>query len=106
QGSEVFHKNFWNYLAHALSMPSTLLSSLPQRTITDLNSFMNELMEVFEKLNAMHKKHSYTLKGSLMLKDDINRYIYMRESERSNIRVQHIPNSYPGNIHNSRERFY
>ncbi|SBS88552.1 conserved Plasmodium protein, unknown function [Plasmodium ovale curtisi] len=72
----------------------------------DLNSFMNELMEVFEKLNAMHKKHSYTLKGSLMLKDDINRYIYMRESERSNIRVQHIPNSYPGNIHNSRERFY
>ncbi|SBT48984.1 hypothetical protein, conserved [Plasmodium ovale wallikeri] len=76
------------------------------KTIDDLHSFMNELMENFEKLNAMHKKHSYTLKGSLMLKDDINRYIYMRESERSNIRVQHIPNSYPGNIHNSRERFY
>ncbi|VUZ98947.1 BRO1 domain-containing protein, putative [Plasmodium vivax] len=76
------------------------------KTIEDLNAFTNNLMGTVEKLNEMNKKHSYTLKNSLVFKDDINRYIYMRESERSTIRVQQIPNGYSQNIHNSHERFY
>ncbi|GAW83618.1 hypothetical protein, conserved [Plasmodium gonderi] len=76
------------------------------KTIEDLNNFTNNLMGMVEKLNEMNKKHSYTLKNSLVFKDDINRYIYMRESERSTIRVQQIPNAYSRNIHNSHESFY
>ncbi|GAB70071.1 hypothetical protein PCYB_008200, partial [Plasmodium cynomolgi strain B] len=72
----------------------------------DLNSFTNNLMVTVERLNEMNKKHSFTLKNSLVFKDDINRYIYMRESERSTIRVQQIPNGYSRNIHNSHEHFY
>ncbi|KAI4834954.1 BRO1 domain-containing protein [Plasmodium brasilianum] len=72
------------------------------KAVEDLNKFINELKKNFDKLNEMHKKNSFTLKNSLMLKDDINRYIYMRERERSNIRVQQIPNNYQGNYHNRR----
>ncbi|KJP88012.1 hypothetical protein AK88_02287 [Plasmodium fragile] len=76
------------------------------KTIEDLNTFSNNLMGTVERLNEMNKKHSYTLKNSLVFKDDINRYIYMRESERSTIRVQQVPNGYSRNIPNRQEHFY
>ncbi|ETB61731.1 hypothetical protein YYC_01560 [Plasmodium yoelii 17X] len=56
------------------------------KTIDNFNIFLKELMENCKKLNTTHERHSHTLKNSLMLKDDVNKYIYMRESERSNIR--------------------
>ncbi|CRH02664.1 conserved Plasmodium protein, unknown function [Plasmodium relictum] len=75
------------------------------KTIDDINNFMNELKATFDNLCIMHKKHFYTLKSALLFKDDINKYIFMRESERSKIRVQQIPN-YTKNIRNNSERFY
>ncbi|EWC87386.1 hypothetical protein PFNF54_03797 [Plasmodium falciparum NF54] len=67
---------------------------------------MNELTEICSSLNTTYKKHEYTLKNAMLFKDDINRYIYMRESERSQIRIQQIPNNYSRNIQNSTERYY
>ncbi|CAA9991029.1 conserved Plasmodium protein, unknown function [Plasmodium knowlesi strain H] len=75
------------------------------KTIEDLNTFTINLMSTVERLNEMNKRHSYTLKNSLVFKDDINRYIYMRESERSTIRVQQIPNGYPRNMHSGHQHF-
>ncbi|KYN95347.1 hypothetical protein PRSY57_1223500 [Plasmodium reichenowi] len=76
------------------------------KTIEDFGAFMNELTEICSSLNTTYKKHEYTLKNAMLFKDDINRYIYMRESERSQIRIQQIPNNYSRNIQNSTERYY
>ncbi|KEG04035.1 BRO1 domain-containing protein, putative [Plasmodium vinckei vinckei] len=75
------------------------------KTLDNFNIFLKDLMENCKKLNTMYERHSHTLKNALMLKDDVNKYIYMRESERSNIRIQQIPNNCPRDGHNSHKPF-
>ncbi|CRG93546.1 conserved Plasmodium protein, unknown function [Plasmodium gallinaceum] len=75
------------------------------KTIEDINNFINELKKTFDNLYIMQKQHLYTLKSALLFKDDINKYIFMRESERSKIRVQQISN-YTRNIQDNSGHFY
>ncbi|CAD2104995.1 BRO1 domain-containing protein, putative [Plasmodium vinckei lentum] len=75
------------------------------KTLDNFNIFLKDLMENCKKLNTMYERHSHTLKNALMLKDDVNKYIYMRESERSSIRIQQIPNNCPRDAHSSHKPF-
>ncbi|EUD69094.1 hypothetical protein C922_00786 [Plasmodium inui San Antonio 1] len=43
------------------------------KTIEDLNTFTKNLMGTVERLKEMNKKHSYTLKNSLVFKDDVRK---------------------------------
>lgn len=58
------------------------------KSIDEINAFVREFLQIIDKINKLYQADSAALQSALLFRDDINKYIFMRESERSKIRLQ------------------